>query len=94
MAKFWVLYLSLAGVKQLENGMSDIAGYVEDCDENRKILASFLPKPKVETKEVVMCNEDVQESQSEGKLSQTIANVSILQVAQIKDSLNPQLNEF
>ena len=61
MAKFWVLYLSLAGVKQLENGMSDIAAYIEDVEENRKLLASFLPKPTVETKDVEMHNESIDE---------------------------------
>ena len=60
--------------------MSDIAGYVKDCEENRKALASFLPKPVEETKEVVMLNEGIPDSQSAGKLSQSIANVSILQV--------------
>ena len=59
MAKFWVLYLSLAGVKRLENGMSDISAYVEDDEENRQILTNFLPKPKKEIKEVVMDNVEV-----------------------------------
>ena len=49
--------------------MSDIAGYVKDCEENRKALASFLPKPVEETKEVVMLNEGIPDSQSAGKLS-------------------------
>ena len=42
MPKFWVLYLTLAGLEKLENGMQDISGYIEDVDENRKALANFL----------------------------------------------------
>jgi hypothetical protein len=41
-AKFWVLYLTLAGVPQLVNGMKDLASYIENTAENRQILAIFL----------------------------------------------------
>lgn len=60
MAKFWVLYLSLAGIKKLENGMSDISAYVEDVEENRKILTNFLSKPTKQIKEVDMQIEEVE----------------------------------
>ena len=42
MAKFWVLYLTLAQVPQLVNGMKDLSSYIENTAENRQILANFL----------------------------------------------------
>ena len=43
LAKFWVLYLTLCGVQQLENGMDDVMEHIEDTIDNREILQRFLP---------------------------------------------------
>ena len=47
MAKFWILFLTLAKKesKILHNGLSDLAQYgLEDSYDNRILLADFLPE--------------------------------------------------
>ena len=51
MPKFWVLYLTLAGVPSLVNGMKDISSYVENTAANRKLLADFLSKEDLKSPE-------------------------------------------
>ena len=61
MPKFWLLFLSLAGVKCLENGMSELTDYLENIAENRQVLASFLPKGSIEEVDVKLGHDKLSE---------------------------------
>ena len=78
LAKFWVLYLTLCGVKQLENGMDDIMQHVEDTIDNREVLQRFLPAMPEEEEEIEQAPvQEIEITEQEACVKEALINTVI-----------------